>query len=772
MRLLLSLFLLLFVCHLNAQNVSLSGFVRDKDTEEPLLFANCVDTISGKSVISNGDGFFSVNIRKGNACIVVSYLGYETVKKRFQVYNDTTVNIYLSLKPQELEEVVVNAYVPVNQQVIMGRTTIPIKTIKTLPSFVGEPDLMKSISFLSGVSLGKEGYSNIYVRGGDRGQNLILLDGMKLYNTNHVGGFLSLINSDVVKHVDVYKGGFPSRYGGRASSVIDIYSKDGNSKELKGSFNIGLLNSGFVLEMPLSEKMNCFVAARASYYDLFTIPARIEYKRTGLGEYWGYTFFDVNGKVNWQISPKNKLSLSIFSGHDYQKSVEALNYSAQKKNEVNTLNIHNTGLSLTSSTLLSKKVFWKNMLSFTAYSNEVINNNEAENYASKIIESVSTFSKINDVTLKSGLELYVNNTNAIKTGIEISNYFLNPGVQASYFENENAQSVVDTTVGFKTNLSAYELNAYVEDELSVGNNLKMNFGARATSYFCKDTVFYRLEPRVSLRFLLSDKFSIKANYTILNQYNHVLVNNYMGFEKEIWLAATKGMLPQNVKQGSVGFFYSNQSRQLDISVEGYYKSMRNLLEYRSPVEEVDNLNNIENVVAKNGKGKSYGIEFQVKKDFKKVSTNLNYTLSWNYRQFSELNNGDWFPFIYDKRHDLSLVTMWQISKKYSFSSNFSLASGMPSTLPVGYSKTDDVFYNYFIFDKINNRRLPLYHRLDVSLVRKSKTRKGNMQEFSINIFNVYARQNPVYIYYNSATGKVYQKSLFSIVPTVSYSIKF
>lgn len=770
---LISIFIVFSFCgFINAQNITLSGFIKDANTGEPLLFANCVDTVSKGGTTTNGNGFYSMELEKGEVCIIASYLGYENTIRRLYLSRDTIIEIWLTPKLNELEEVVINAYTPLNQQVIMGKTTVPVKTIKAIPSFVGEPDLMKSISFLPGISTGKEGYSNIYVRGGDRGQNLILLDGIKLYNTNHVGGFLSLLNSDVIKHVDVYKGGFPARYGGRASSVIDIYTKDGNIKELKGKFNIGLLNSGFMIESPLTKKISCFFAARSSYYDLYTISARRKYNQSGTGEYFGYTFFDINGKINWNVSQNNKITVSVFSGHDYQKSVEAVNYSAQKKNAVDKLNIHNTGISVSQGSVLSQKVFLKNMLAFSTYNNLMSSTAEFIEYGSTRTESLNSFSEINDITFQSRLEIYPNNINSIKTGIEISKYNFLPGIQTSYFENENAQSIIDTTIGFKTNLSAYEGSIYIEDELTFSNNIKLNLGLRGTNYICKDTTFYRLEPRFSFRLLISDEFSFKANYTIMNQYNHVLVNNVGGFEKEIWLAATKALLPQKAEQTSVGFFYSNGLKQLDISMEGFYKKMDNLLEYRSPTDEADNIDNIENIVAKNGKGESYGFEFQVKKEYERLSANLNYTLAWNYRKFSQLNNGKWFPFIYDKRHDLSVVAIWQISEKYSFSSNFSLSSGMPCTLPIGYSANDDYFESYYIFKEINNRRLPLYHRLDVALIRKGRTKKGYIKQFSINVFNVYARQNPVYIYYDNNTGKVYQKSLFSIVPTISYSVQF
>jgi outer membrane receptor for ferrienterochelin and colicin len=760
------------VLSLHAQHVTVSGFVKDAETGELLLFADCVDTLSKKGSTTNAHGFYSLSLPVGNVRIRASYLGYEQFVRSFTLSHDTTVNIELTPRSDKLSEVVINAYTPVREQVTMGKTTIPVKTLKAIPSFVGEPDLMKAISYLPGVSSGKEGYSNIYVRGGDRGQNLFLLDGVKLYNTNHVGGFLSLFNSDVIKQVDVYKDGFPARYGGRASSVIDVYTKDGTSGSLKGKFNLGLLYSSLMLEGGLRENMSYYMAVRASYYDLFTISARRKYRQTGLGEFSGYTFLDVNGKFNWRLSGKDKLSVIFFTGNDLQKTVEAMEYSAQTKHSIDRLKIQSTGISLTHTHVVNPKVFLKNNLGYSRYSNRIESLRDAYNYGSTTSEKTTSSSMIDDITLQSRLEIIPNHRHAVKTGVEISHYRFVPGIQTSFYENENAQSLMDTTIGFTHSLTAYEGNVYLEDEIKLTDEIKFNLGMRGTGYFCKDTVYFRIEPRISFIWLMSGKWAFKANYTVLNQYNHVLVNNYYGFEKEIWLAATGELQPQKAKQISGGFFYGNNPRNMDISIELFYKKMTHLLEYKSPVRLEDNLNNIENITAKNGKGEAYGVEFQLKKEYRKITGSLNYTLSWNNRQFDELNNGAWFPFIYDRRHDLSLLTMWQITDRYSLNGNFVLSSGASCTLPVAYSATDQYVYQYYIYEKINNRRLPAYHRLDIALVRKGKTKKGRQKQFSINIFNVYARQNPVYVYYDVNTGKVYQKSLFSIIPTINYSVEF
>jgi hypothetical protein len=764
---------LIFICRIAvAQNYTINGYVKDVNTGEVLLFANCFDSINFKGTTTNPYGYYTLSLPKGKVRIVASYVGYKNKSFEFILKKDTTLSFELEAKTVELQEVIVSSHIPIHQQVIMGKTTVPIKTIESIPSFAGEADLMKAISYIPGISTGKEGYSNIYVRGGDRGQNLILLDGAKLYNTNHVGGFISLFNSNIIKHLDVYKGGFPARYGGRASSVIDIYTKDGNKNEFHGKYNIGLLSSGLLFEGPLRNNISFIFAARSSYYDLFTLPARRAFKQTGTGSYFGYTFFDINSKISWQATEKSRLFLSFFTGHDLQKSEDANKAPYQELISSNKLKIHNTGISLGQNYILTPKLFMKNSLAYSSYKNKLETLDKLVQYGSSTLNKYYSFSEINDFTIQSRFEYSPNTFHSVKSGIELSYYTFIPGMQNTYSENVNANSISDTTVGFTNSLSAFENNIYLEDEFHISSNIWFNIGIRGTVYNCKDTTYYRAEPRLSFRWLITKSLSFKSNYTIMNQFNHVLVNNYMGFEKEIWIAATKKLPPQKAEQISTGLFYSYEEKNIEFSVEAFYKNMTNLLEYHSPIDDEDNLNNIENIVAKNGKGEAYGIEAQIIKGEGRVSGSINYTLSWNYRQFDNLNNGKKYPFIYDRRHDLSIVSIYAINNTYSFNSNFVISSGMPFTLPVGFIKEDDFFYHYYAYSGINNRRLPLYHRLDISLVKKGKTRKGNPKQFEINIFNVYARKNPVYIYYDSKTGKVYQKSLFSIIPTISYSVEF
>jgi len=757
---------------LYGQLCTIHGYIKDAQTGEALISAYCYNALSLKGTTTNSYGYYSLTVPKGMVKLSVSYVGYQNTTLELFIDKDSMINFSLYPITKEIQEVVVNQNIPLHQQVLMGKTTVPIQTVNSIPSFVGISDLMKAITFLPGISSGREGYSDIYVRGGDRGQNLILLDGMKLYNTNHVGGFVSLFNSHIIKNIDVYKGGFPARYGGRASSIIDISTREGNQNELHGKVNIGILNSGGLIEGPLTDKVNFILAARTTYYDLLNMQARRSYKNTGMGSYFSYTFYDINSKISWQPSDRNKLFLSIFAASDISGSADAAYGSFQESITESKLKIQNIGVTLGQQYILSSGMFIKNSLAYSVYSNKLKTYDKHLYHGSNEINNYTSLSEISDLTFQSRWEYYPSSYHSIKTGIEVCIYDFNPGLNRSYTFNENANITTDTIVGYQTSIHAYENNIYIEDDIQLLTKLRLNVGIRGTLYHVSDTNYLHVEPRISLRWLLTDNFSFKSNYTIMNQYNHVLVNKYMVFEREIWLTSTKDIPPQKAEQVSVGWFYTNDKLKMDFSIESFYKKMYNLLEYQPPIDREDNKNNIDNIIAKNGKGKAYGIETQINKSQGRLSGSISYTLSWNYRQFANLNSGKWFPFFYDRRHDLNIRSSYLIDKKYMLNANFVLTSGTSYTMPVGYVKKDNFLYDYFVYDGINNQKLPIYHRLDLALVKKWSSRKGRNKQFEINIFNVYARKNPLYLYYNPNNGKIYQKTIFTIIPTISYSIEF
>ncbi len=773
MRKILFTFLILYsslAC--KAQKISIFGYINDSTNGEALMYSSCYDSINSVGITSNAMGYFNLKVKKGEkVALKITHIGYSTQSINLIPFKDTTINIHLSPKQEQLEEVVVSEYASIQKQDILGKITVPIKTIQSIPSFVGIPDLMKAITFIPGVSGGREGYSNIYVRGGDRGQNLVLLDGIKLYNTNHVGGFLSLLNSDVLKHVDVYKGGFPARYGGRASSIIDIYSKDGGNDKMHGKVNLGILNSSLILEGPIGKQLTFFIAGRTSYYNLLNL-ASTDIDDSG-SEIYKYNFHDINSKMTWQIHKNHKLSLSLFTSKDKQTyDYTFVNSSTRTSSEGNGMNIETKGASMLYRGKISQRLFMENLVAYSSYNNSLYTSNTERRNNLQIVRTVNSSSDIEDYSAKSRFDFYQSNNYSLRTGIEASHYRFTPGLQNNFYENNYTNVLNDTTIGFINKLKSTEISLYQENEIDITPNLQINIGVRGIGYFCKDTSFFRFEPRLSLRWLAAKNLSFKGNFTKMNQFNHVLVNNVEGFEREIWFSATKELLPQQAQQVSVGVFYGNENLHLDFSVEAFYKKMQNLQEYKSPVMDENSLDNISNIVAKNGIGKARGFELYAKKDFTRLNLNLNYTLSWSDRQFDELNNGEWYPFLYDRRHDLSLISLFNINKKYSIGANFIFTTGAAVTLPVGFSKHDDLVYQYYIYESMNNKRLPPYHRLDLSVTRKTTTSRGNTSKWTLNIFNAYARQNPVYIYYDTNTGKVYQKSLFSIVPTINYSLEF
>ncbi|MCQ2229424.1 MAG: TonB-dependent receptor [Bacteroidales bacterium] len=747
------------------------GHVYDGKTGEAVPYASCVDIKSGRGAQTNTSGYFSF-IVDGDITLQTTCIGYEKCCVNMAIKGDTTVTIVIQPKSTNLQEVVVSTYVPEREQVQMGKNTITTELIKGMPSFVGEPDILKSTTYLPGISSGKEGYSNIYVRGADRGQNLVLLDGIKIYNTSHVGGFLSLFNSDVVKHVDVYKGGFPAQYGGRASSVIDVVTKDGNREQLAGKASVGLISSSVMVEGPVGEKLSFYLAGRTSYYALFSAKKRKRFKETGEGEYFNYTFFDINGRLKWHVSPRSSIALSLFYGDDV--SINGDGSKGYNKEDYQRLkyrmSIRNRGVSLTH-TQSFNSLFWRNTISLSQYDNTYNSRDERQNREQHIRETFKTQSSIRDISFQSRLEL---NTSIghIKTGVELSRYRFRPSMTSSTAVNDMAIVEKDTLMGYLDPMHSWEMSVYANDEITFSDKLSGEIGFRASTYSASEVDYWRAEPRLSARYLFSDNMSLKANYTMMNQYNHVIVTMQDGFEKEMWMASTKTLKPQHADQFSAGLFYGKEKYKVNASLEGFYKKMSDLITYRAPVENDDVMTSIEKSVDTGGKGRSYGVEAMVSKEWKNVSASVSYTLSWNERKFDDINKGNWYPFLYDRRHDLNVLAMWHINSKWSLSGNFVLSSGAPVSLPGSYVKGDGLFDEYYVYDGYNNRRLPLYHRLDIAVTRSKTTRRGNLSEWKFNLFNAYAHQNAQALYFNSWNGKVTQIAMFSIVPTVSYTITF
>jgi hypothetical protein len=353
-----------------AQKRNVSGYLYDLNTGETLVSSYLIDTISHKRTVSDRYGYYSITLPKGKVAIKVSYVGFESQNCIFDLQKDTSINLYLEESQHVIGEVVIGGCVPIHKQTLMGKTLVSVDDLLKIPTFAGIPDLMKAITCLPGISKGSDGRSNIYVRGGDRGQNLILLDGAKLYNTSHFGGFVSLFNIDVIKQVEVYKSGFPSRFGGRLSSVIDISTRDGNQKKTTGNFSLGLLTSSFALNGPIGKKLSFNFGVRTTYFDLFTLKARASYEEDDEGGYLGYTFYDANAKLSWHISDGHKAFISIYSGDDYNRSKGKESADNMVSEGVTKYTVKNASLVVGDRVALGKKTFWSNSVIFSRYKNK------------------------------------------------------------------------------------------------------------------------------------------------------------------------------------------------------------------------------------------------------------------------------------------------------------------------------------------------------------------------------------------------------------------
>ena len=766
------LILLLFTLStiVNSQSFIITGYVKEDISDEILISANIYEANTNKGTISNSSGHYSISLEGGLKSIQASYVGYKPVKISFFLKRDTLINFELS--PMELDEVIItgNNGTSINST-IAGLNTVPVKNISSIPSFTGEPDVIKAITFLPGISEGREGISDFYVRGGDRGQNLIMLDGAKVYNTNHFGGFISLFNADILKSVDMYKGGFPSRFGGRASSVLDIHTREGNINQKQSSFKVGILQSSILFEGPLNNhKTSYLIALRGSYLDLLTLPKRIKDLRNNSGSLGGYTFLDLNFKINHQVNLKNKIFFNFYSGLDLQRSYDHVNSTLTTTTFKDNLTLNTNLITLGHTLVSSSRTFLKSTLSLTQYSNILSSKVTNESYLDKNKTKLSSQSSIGELCIKTIFEWYPGSMHSIKTGFEISKYSFVP----SKIKVNIRDSLLNTSINTVTSsfLSSLESSLFIEDDLRIHKILNLYSGLRLSSYFHNSKDYYFVEPRIGLRATLSKNISAKLNYTRMVQFNHALISNYQGFEREVWIAATDSLPPQTANQYSVGFYGDFEKFNIKCSIEGYYKTMTKLVNYRSPTSIFDDFSKLNTLLASDGEGLSYGLEFMMQKESPKFSGTLAYTLSWSFRKFEEINNGAIFHSRFDRRHDLTLLTRIRLSKTYTLNSSFSLSTGTPFTMPVSYSKDSRFTYGYYIYAGINNMRLPLYHRLDLGLEKAGFTKKGRPSRLVINIYNVYARQNPVYIYYDPYRGKTYQKSLFSIIPSLTYSVDF
>jgi hypothetical protein len=794
----LSVNALLLTAHLIAQtNFTISGYIEDAESGEKLISANLIDLNSAKGTVSNVYGFFSLTLPKGKVQLKSTYVGY--VDDKQEILLDKDVEIVIKLKPsvtlKEVEIVATKAE-RIEEKSQMSRIDVPIQQIKKIPALLGEVDVLKALQLLPGVQGGTEGQSGVYVRGGGPDQNLITLDGVPVYNVSHIGGFFSVFNADALKNVTLYKGGFPARYGGRLSSVIDINMKEGNNQGFHGEGSLGLITSRLTLEGPIKkDKTSFIVSARRTYVDVLLAPIIAYANRSnneGLGEAdqsdfkLKLYFYDLNAKVNHKINDKHRIYLSAYSGLD----IFAPTVTDGVKDEAGYQKLKfgtdwgNLTAALRWNWQISNKLFLNTTLTRSKYDFLLGIQSDTRDKKESPIESnaVQYRSGIKDWAAKFDLDYVPNPNHYIKAGFNATNHVYNPG--ATQVKLQFADQKIDTLLGSNRTV-ANEFALYVEDDMSFGA-FKANIGLHASAFAVQNTFYSSLQPRIGLNYLLNNSVALKASFCTMRQYINLLTNENLGLPSDLWVPSTEKIKPQDAWQAAIGVA-KTFADEYEFTVEGYYKQMKNLVAYKPGADYLGENKNWEEKVTQ-GNGEAYGLEFLIQKKQGRLSGWLGYTLSWNYRQFDILNSGNRFPYRYDRRHDIELVGTYQINKKWSIAATWIYNTGVAFSLPnIIYDTSQEGEWNWLPDNfppsvtqvaqpnERNSQRLGAYHRMDINFEHTKKKRRYT-RTWSFGAYNMYNRRNPFFIYPEFDINKnreVYrQVSIFPIIPNISYGFKF
>lgn len=719
--------------------------------------------------VTNEFGFYSITLPQGDYTLSVSYLGYTTFEQKVSLTSNISQNIALQDKAQNLEEVVITGEredVNVSRSE-MGVMKLDMKAANKLPVIMGEKDILKTIQLMPGVASAGDGNSGFYVRGGGADQNLILLDEAPVYNASHLLGFFSTFNSDAIKDVTVYKGSMPAEYGGRLSSVLDIAMNEGNNQEYHVSGGIGLISSKLNIEGPIQKGKSSFlVTGRRTYADMFLKLSNDEALKNSR-----LYFYDVNAKMNYTINDKNRIFLSGYFGRD-----------VLGVNNIFGFNWGNATGTLRWSHIVNSKLFSNTSLIYSDYSYNI---DIAANGADFSINS-----RIRDWNLKQEFQYYVNTKHTVKFGLNAIHHTIKPGNITASGPQINSTNI--------ENELALEAGAYVSDEWKATDKLTLNYGIRLSSFSAlgpgtfytydadgdaTDSATYGSgewvktyvvpEPRLAVNYRLNEQSSIKVGYTRTAQYLHLLSNATTNTPTDMWIPSSPNVKPQLGDQYSLGYYRNFKENRYEFSAEVYYKQLQNQIDYKSGADL--NVNpNIESELLY-GQGRAYGIELFFKKKYGRFTGWLGYTLSRTERQVNGINNDNWYPTRYDRTHDVSLVGMYDLSKRWTVSAIWVYNTGNAVTYPAG--KYEMAGSTYYYYSDRNAARMPAYHRLDLGATYTKTTKRGRESSWTFSVYNAYNRYNPYSIEFrqnldNAQQTQAVQTSLFGIVPAVTYNFKF
>jgi hypothetical protein len=794
MRRLLTL-LLFWFCNtaVGVGQQTLSGTITDAQTGETIIGASVIPENSGKGTSSNAYGFYSLTLAHFPQQITFSFIGYRPQSHTVDLSEARVLNIALEPAVVAFEEAtVVGERSNHTESTDVGRESVEVEQIKALPALLGEVDVLKVIQFLPGVSSAGEGNSGFYVRGGGPDQNLILLDDATVYNASHLFGFFSVFNADAIKNIDLIKGAMPAEYGGRVSSVLNIALKEGNSKEWKATGGLGLISSRLTLEGPIiKDRCSLILSGRRTYIDVLTKPAL----KGSAFEGTGYYFYDLNAKINYRLSDKDQLFLSGYFGQD------VFSFNSAEAGFRTEIPWGNSMGSLRWNRILNDRMFLNVGVTYSEYTFSFLAGQEEFEFGFE--------SGIKDLAGRTEWSFYPNPRHTIKAGVDYVHHDFIP----TDFSARSGDTEFDTGTSEQT--FSHESGAYLQDDFDITEAVRLHAGLRwsgfwhvgpftrypmsgpgvtnqpVTVYESGEVVqFYGgWEPRMALRIKSGPQSSVKAGYSENYQYIHLTSLGTSSLPGDIWIPSSDRVKPQWGRQVSLGYFKNlGESNDWEASVEGYWKSLENLVAYAENSSPEDNIgNNVDNNLVF-GDGWSYGVETFLKKRQGKFTGWLGYTWSKTERQFDDLNQGLIFPSKYDRRHDLSLVLDWTLNAKWRFGGAFVYATGNSLTLPVQRYIFEGRITD--VYGARNGYRMAPYHRADISATLTPDRKKNRDSEktrdlrsgstWTFGFYNVYNRMNPYFIYFSNEGDlnagtldlQANQVSLFPIIPSVTWNFKF
>ncbi len=738
--------------------ITISGYVEDLQSQERLIGVNVFLPQLQLGTATNKYGFYSLSVQppEDSLLLAASLVGYASSSFQLSAEGHHRLDIKMATQDEILPEVVITDDKYEISSTQMSKLRLSPGEIKAIPGFLGEADILKSVQLLPGVQAASEGAINFIVRGGGPDQNLILLDGVPVYNASHLFGFFSVFNADAIKNVSFTKGGFPARFGGRLSSVLEVDMKEGDMEKFHGYGSLGLLASKLTLEGPiLKDKSSFMISGRRTYFDLLfrlfsTTPTRN-----------GYFFDDINAKINYKFSRKDRLYLSYYSGKDQIFS----DYSGENFSDQDYLRYGNNTGALRWNHLYNDKLFSNLSATYTRYKLALATSALREDSYS----GQSYHSLIEDYGLKYDVDYSYSPQHHLKAGTSYTYHLFVPGVM--HFEEQGDGNSLDSTLLFSAITYAHDAFAYLEDDWKINDRWRLNSGLHYSAYLANGSFYHNLQPRLAARYLISDRWSLKGSYSYMQQYIHLLTNSGSGLPTDLWVSSSEDIAPQKSHQWAVGSISELWQNKLEFTTELYYKKLSQLIAF-SEGNIFDPSANWQEQVATGGKGESYGIEFMLAKKKGNTTGWVAYSLSRAQRQFNDINEGKVYPYKYDRRHDLKAVLSHDFSSRFNIGLAFLYNTGIKATIPIA-SFNDIYGRQQVLYSSRNAYEYPPYHRLDLSF-NWTKAVSFGEQTWTVAVYNAYNRQNPYFIYYTNSSDSRQAKrlSLFPILPSVSYSFKF